>query len=66
MRMLKLEDLVKHATSNVEFSIYKGRECLIECTRNDLRTYCNLDVEVDDYWIENDSLYVHVLSEGVI
>lgn len=65
--MLKLEDLVLHATSDVYFSIHNSDGALlIEGNRTDLENDFDLDIQVDDYWIENDSLYVHVLEEGEI
>ena len=66
--MLTLSDLVLHATSDVWFCIYNtDGELLIEGDKNDLENDYNMNLKVNDYWIEKEeTLYVHVLQEGEI
>ncbi len=65
--MLKLEDLVLHANADVYFSIHNTEgSVLIEGDRNDLENDVDMNLQVDDYWIDDDVLYVHVLQEGEI
>ena len=66
--MLMLSDLVLHATSDVWFCIYNtDGELLIEGNKNDLENDADMNLQVDDYWIEKEeTLCVHVLQEGEI
>ena len=66
--MLMLNDLVLHATSDVWFCVYStDGTLLIEGYKKDLEKDVDLNLQVDDYWINDEEiLCVHMLQEGEI
>ncbi|MCM1557891.1 MAG: hypothetical protein NC087_10270 [Anaeroplasma bactoclasticum] len=65
--MLTLSDLVLYANSDVWIAVYDSDgELLIEGYRDDLENDCNLNLQVDNYWIDDETLHVHVLKEGEV
>ena len=65
--MLTLSDLVLHANADVYFSIHNTEgSVLIEGNRHDLENDFDINLQVDDYWIEDETLYIHILQEGEI